>query len=107
MKLSREDLLEQKAALEKVLAWVNARLRELDGEAQDSPQPETPPPAAEPIGEAKASVAIVETKAARPAADYEPTQGITKANQVGCIAIAVAAVLLVLFLLFGLPFLLY
>ena len=107
MKLSLHELREQKALLEKHLAWLDARIRELEKEGSGASTPHPMVPAGAELPRESSSLfpetpdpAILEQQ------ESDPT-GSARHTKLGCILLVIAACLLVLFCLFGLPYLLY
>jgi hypothetical protein len=100
MKLTREELLTQQRLLREALDWVESKLRECD-----SPESEPPPPLAEPLPPKQ----VTKTEAAILPDELTKTQpqGLSKGSQVGCIVIVTILVASFLFILFGLPYLIY
>jgi hypothetical protein len=114
MKLTREELLRQKALVEQQLEWIDLKLRQLDsGIPPDQPPPppkqhpvpvppektRTPPPPGE--------IATPSVSAVDEAQDLDFTPNTSTAGvKIGCILTGVLASALALFLLFGLPYLL-
>lgn len=120
MRLSREELLRQKALVEEQLRWIETKLEE------DSPAGGSPPmvPKATPQTQSVRSENAEANESRRPdtgsssfeliagstAVDYVgngPAEGITTGQKVGCLVLFVVVCLGALATLFVLPYLLY
>jgi hypothetical protein len=108
---SREELLRQKALVEEQLTWLNRQLEETEPapEAQRLPGAEvTPPPPAAVTHRPEPTRAPPHAPlpATTPPLD-SPAQGLAPSAKWGCIGLALGLAALILFLLFGLPYLIY
>lgn len=114
MKLSREELLRQRALVKEQLRWLNAKLAESASETVASQpvstpgtSPELPAELVQPI-----QVTTPETsgRTSWPKVDFAGDgsgEGVTTAQKIGCFVLVVFFCLGILGLLFVLPYLLY
>lgn len=117
MNLDRQELEKQREHLRSALAWVEARMAELDGDPQASaakeaahtvrppsttPQPFVPhaPPDDEQEDNETTGLPFTPGK-------LTPAAGLTPGTKIGCIAGALIVIILTILLLFVLPFFLY
>ena len=95
MKFDLQELLEQKALLEKHLAWLDAKIRQLR-ESETTSAKQEQPVKQEPAPPAK--IAELETQL------KPPPEPISPKAKYGCVAFAIALIVLVLYTLFVLPY---
>lgn len=123
MKFTREELLQQKALLEKHLSWLESKLEGFETGEQVSAEIEKPEALAAPESEAKAvseeipSATSVSSSVAPQASSPEQADEtfsdipggppIREVNRGGCMIAGACLVGFILFCLFGLPYLIY
>ena len=113
MKLTRQELLKQKALLDNHLAWLNSKIEELKSESLEKSEAAPPvvssPPSTGTLSETTQTIVsgddnVTETISQQ----YQPTTRDTSPMmKVGCVAVVVGIGLLFLFALFVLPNWLY
>ena len=125
MAISLEELKRQREQIQQHLAWLDAKIAELDKTEGDepvkteaapleSPKPEVSTDAPEETSEDTAKETTAEPEAKPAVLEPDPnapvykakTQGELRRAQIGCVALFALSTALFLFLLFGLPYLL-